>query len=458
MALSRYLAYFTVPVPQPHMESLLDTFGLPLPWLDPDQQQDSSPIEVIHWADRVHVNAYLLVEDVAEWEVVRVEWWKYLRELQHEFLVLHLQRTGSEGSHTRRLRLDRRPQTHEDLRFATTNLTQSVHGRGRRKKLGAALRQEHNRLATQGARVLGQRFSDSAVTIKAWDTVVETVSETGQLVDDPQPPQLVAAYSNFAEHLTLPEAARCAAIVSMRAPNYHVLLDQCYWFCRTIAGVIVFNYGPSQEDHGEAFDNRGKFVWGRAEWGSLTLNKDAAGEIELLARRLSEVVEKDSLSFKRKQERERQVCEENVQRLLVTVKEELQIEREADREERRQERQGDKEERRREREEDKEERRLEREAEAQRRREHEAALGTWDRRLKEDREERRLEREAEAQRRREHEAALGTWLQGLQEDREERCQEREVDKEERRQHRVAMQVCLFLMFAAISFIVLHIQH
>ncbi|KAJ3512559.1 hypothetical protein NLJ89_g3444 [Agrocybe chaxingu] len=114
MRLSQYLAYFTVPLPQPRTVTASDYFGSELPWLYPQSQTDSTPLDVNIWANWVRINAYLLIEDVEKWEVVRVEWWKAPQGVQHEFLVLYLRH--SEDSQTRQLRLERRPQEKTDLR------------------------------------------------------------------------------------------------------------------------------------------------------------------------------------------------------------------------------------------------------------------------------------------------------------------------------------------------------
>ncbi|CAA7263808.1 unnamed protein product [Cyclocybe aegerita] len=277
MKLSQYIAYFTVPLPQPRTVTVSDYLGSELPWLYPQSQTDSRPLDVNIWANWVRINAYLLIEDVEKWEVVRVEWWKASQGVQHEYLVLHIRH--SEGSQTRWLRLERRPQEKRELRkrFVVGNSNRHITFKQCRL-LRTALRQEVDMLTRRQAREEEQGLFNEAFAVRGCDTVTETVSEMGQLVGDEhqQPARLVAAYSNFGRRLTLPEAARCAALTSKSGHNDAVSLGQCYWYCRTIAGILVANYRPDVKVQGEAFGDSGKFVWANAKWGSLTLNADGS--------------------------------------------------------------------------------------------------------------------------------------------------------------------------------------
>ncbi|KAJ3500154.1 hypothetical protein NLJ89_g9917 [Agrocybe chaxingu] len=216
MKLSQHIAYFTVPLPQPRTVTVLDYLGSELPWLYPQDQTDSRPLDVNTWADWVNTNAQLLIEDVKKWEVVRVEWWKAPQGVQHEYLVLHLRH--SEESHTRQLRLERRPQEKRDLRkrFVVGSSNRHATTFKQRRVLRTALRQEADALTQRQAREATQGIFNAAFTVRGWDTVTETLSETGQLVGDEhqQPARLSRPTPTSVNASPLPEARtmRCSHV------------------------------------------------------------------------------------------------------------------------------------------------------------------------------------------------------------------------------------------------------
>ncbi|KAJ3509658.1 hypothetical protein NLJ89_g5100 [Agrocybe chaxingu] len=136
---------------------------------------------------------------------------------------------------------------------------------------------------------LGQRLCLPTQGVPASDTVTR-VDITDSLFGSSSAPLLVASFESFCTPLSLRDFILAANQVSSYS-SYTVLKHQCYWFVRTLIGVIDANYSPQGKRYEEAFARSG--AYSLAGCIPVPLNVENPNEVAEISTRLKEEIKED---------------------------------------------------------------------------------------------------------------------------------------------------------------------
>ena len=79
------------------------------------------------------------------------------------------------------------------------------------------------------------------------DTVMRCRQSNGTDNRNSDKAELLVTYSNFSRPFPLRDLAIIAQSIVSSADAYLVLVQQCYWFTRTMVGICVAHYRPQPE-------------------------------------------------------------------------------------------------------------------------------------------------------------------------------------------------------------------
>ncbi len=77
------------------------------------------------------------------------------------------------------------------------------------------------------------------------DTVMRTWQANGADKDESRKIELLATYSGFSRTFSLRDLAIIAKAVLAKSDRYLLLMQQCYWFTRTLVQISVAIYSPT---------------------------------------------------------------------------------------------------------------------------------------------------------------------------------------------------------------------
>ncbi|CAA7261168.1 unnamed protein product [Cyclocybe aegerita] len=236
---------------------------------------DSERISINFWTDIFENLPSSSPNEAEEPSVTRIEWKKNKGAIGHEWLLATIERKDGSKSY---LRLERRPSSAQLL---TEEFTKIVDTRpGVQKALKKALREERAFLSNP-IWVSSQKSMSVRGPVQAQDTIVQTRNATGQLIKSLEDAEVVTSYSNFKKPLYLKDLIFAACTTSQASDEYLLFLQQCYWFSRTIVGIITTHYYPDISP-GPYFSDSGKLRLSQGKW-SFQINEENRREVTKLA-------------------------------------------------------------------------------------------------------------------------------------------------------------------------------
>ncbi len=125
------------------------------------------------------------------------------------------------------------------------------------------------------------------------DTIMRCSQSNGIDSRSSDKADLLATYSNFPPSFSLRDLAIIAKIVVDSADSYLLLVQQCYWFTRTLVGISIAHSGPQSiavKDE-NAYDRSGRI--NRLPFIP-TINEDNPSEIAKLVTRVHKEIEDDN--------------------------------------------------------------------------------------------------------------------------------------------------------------------
>ncbi|KAJ3516061.1 hypothetical protein NLJ89_g1362 [Agrocybe chaxingu] len=246
---------------------------------------DSPSQAIITWKWCIS-RSYSSPDDIQNATVEAIRWFKNVEGLEHEFLVVTVQRRGR-GTAT--LRLERRPS-----RDHVDNITDDFVGNPEvLEQLPAAIHEQLRRDVEQEKKALSRhvvKIPDKKENVQNNDTIVQVRNSDGQLSCCFEKVSLVATYS-FETPFPLRDLVFAASEVSQHSDAYLLLLQQCYWFCRTIVGVIVKNY-PCAIEEGPVFKASGTYTVKALRFPPLQINQDNSNEVQTISDKFKESIQR----------------------------------------------------------------------------------------------------------------------------------------------------------------------
>lgn len=109
--------------------------------------------------------------------------------------------------------------------------------------------------------------------------------------------ELLVTYSNFSRPFPLRDLAIIAKTVVASADAYLLLVQQCYWFTRTMVGISVVNYHPRPQGgiNKGAHDRSGQIT--RLPFVPV-INEDNPAEIAALVECVNHAIKADDLQVR----------------------------------------------------------------------------------------------------------------------------------------------------------------
>ncbi|CAA7265671.1 unnamed protein product [Cyclocybe aegerita] len=227
----------------------------PLPFLPPTGDNSPVPIKFVREIMTSSYSSSTSPADVQSTSVQEIRWFKDADGKEHEFLVVRaLHCTGGEVV----LRFERAPSPYH---------------------------------VAAGRMTLSQKFCLSAQEMPANDTVTRLETTDNVFGSSGNSPLLVASYKSFRTPLPLRDVILAANLISSYA-SYTVLRHQCYWFVRTLTGVIDTGYSPQAKNYEAAFAHSGTYsLTGRIP---VSLNVENPNEVAEISARLLEEIKEDN--------------------------------------------------------------------------------------------------------------------------------------------------------------------